>query len=231
MKSTTDFDEITVFGARGHTLLILRAMEEYWQGRVRLRALIDDIENGFIHPDLGVPVISSAQRLRDWAEVPVLVTPASTSLRARIMAQLAAEGATLVTAISPGQYHVDPAVSYGAGCLCLPFTRLGPRVVIGEGVQIMATAVAHDVEIGPFSNLNGHSAVLGHVVIGREVNVAPFAVIANGTPDRPLRIGDGAVIGVGAVVARDVPAGARMVGNPAMSVERWKALNRLIDGA
>ena len=65
--------------------------------------------------------------------------------------------------------------------------------------------------------------------IGSGVNIAPHAVIGNGTPDRPLRIGDGAIIGVGAVVTRDVPAGARMIGNPAMPVERWKTLNRLLD--
>ncbi len=231
MKSTTDFDEITVFGTHGHSVMILRCLEDHWQGRVRVRALIDDIENGFIHPELAVPVVSSAERLRCWSALPVLLTPGSTALRARIMAQLVAEDATLATVINPGHGHVDPGVSYGAGCLCAPFTRLGPRVTIGEGAQILATIVAHDVEIGACSNLLVQSSVMGHVIIGREVNVAPSAVIANGSRDRPLRIGDGAVIGVGAVVVRDVPPGARMVGNPAMPVERWKALNRLLDGA
>lgn len=231
MKSTTEFDEITVFGARGHSLMILRGMEEYWLGRVRVRALIDDIDSGHTHPDLGIPVISSDQRLSDYPDLPVLVTPGSTSLRGQVIARLAGEGAALATAICPDQPHVDPAAAYGPGCLVTPYTRIGPGVRIGEGAQVLATMIAHDVEIGACSNLNAHSSVLGHVIIGREVNVAPYAVIGNGTPDRPLRIGDGAVIGVGAVVVRDVPEGGRMVGNPAMSVERWKALNRLIDGA
>ncbi|QRZ14928.1 acetyltransferase [Paracoccus methylovorus] len=230
MKSTTEFNKITVFGARGHSLMILRGLQEYWRGRVKVRALIDDVDNGHTHPGLGIPVISSDQRLSDYPDLPVLVTPGSGSLRAQVIARLAGEGATLATAICPDQVHVDPEVTYGFGSIVTAHTRLGPAVRIGDGAQVLATMIAHDVEIGAFSNLNVHSSVLGHVIIGREVNIAPYAVIGNGTRERPLRIGDGAVIGVGAVVVRDVPEGARMVGNPAMSVERWKALNRLIDG-
>lgn len=41
-----------------------------------------------------------------------------------------------------------------------------------------------------------------------------------GTPDKKLRIGKGAVIGAGAVVLNDVPPGATMVGNPARLLQR-----------
>ena len=39
-------------------------------------------------------------------------------------------------------------------------------------------------------------------------------------PDKPLRIGDGATIGMGAVVLEDVPAGATVVGNPARILKK-----------
>lgn len=229
MTDTADFTELVIFGARGHGMMILRGMEEFWRGRVRLRAVIDELENGFRHPHLGVPVISMAERLRDWADIPVLVSPADTQLRARIAAQLDAEGASLATVICPGQAHVDPAVDYGAGCLCGPYTRIGPNVRIGAGAQVMSTLLAHDIEIGEFSNLNVNSSVLGHVRIGAHVNIAPYAVIANGTAKRPLTIGDGAIIGVGAVVVGDVPAGERVGGNPAMPISRWKKLRGMLD--
>jgi serine acetyltransferase len=41
------------------------------------------------------------------------------------------------------------------------------------------------------------------------------AVIRNGTPDRPLTIGDDVVIGAGACVVVDVPAGTTVAGVPA----------------
>ncbi|RJL03310.1 acetyltransferase [Paracoccus siganidrum] len=231
MKSTTEFDEITVFGARGHSLMILRNMEEYWRGRVRIRALIDDIENGFSHPGLGVPVISSATRLRDYADLPVLLTVTSTSLRKRVAAQLADEGATLATAICPERPLVDPVVDYGAGCVCLPTTRIGPDVRIGAGTIVLSSLIAHDVEIGDFSTLAGESFVSGHVKIGAQVNIAPRAVISNGRRTRPLRIGDGAEIGTGAVVVRDVASGERLIGNPAMPIRNWVKLQRLLSSS
>lgn len=72
MKSTTDYTDIVVFGTRGHTLDVIRGMEDYWQGHVHMRAMIDEAENGFMHPLLSVPVFSMEDRSRDWADLPVL---------------------------------------------------------------------------------------------------------------------------------------------------------------
>lgn len=226
MKATAEFDEIAVFGARGHSLMILRNMEEHWQGRVRIRALIDDIENGFTHPALGVPVVSSDTRARDLAGLPVLLTVTAPALRRRVAARLTAEGATFATAACPGRPLVDPGVVYGAGSLCLPTTRLGPDVRLGAGVIVLASLIAHDVTIGDFTTLAGDSFVSGHVEIGAGVNIAPRAVISNGRRGRPLRIGDGAEIGTGAVVLRDVAPGERVIGNPALPIRDWIRMQR-----
>lgn len=228
MKATTDFDEITVFGARGHTLMILRGLEEYWQGRVRIRALIDDIENGFVHPGLEIPVISSAQRLRDHADLPVLLTVSNPALRRRVAQGLWAEGATLATVAWPGLPHVDPDVRYGPGALVMPWTRIGPAVTIGAGVIVLGTGIGHDVEIGDFSTLAIESALAGHIRIGEGVNIAPRGSIANGTRGRWMQIGDGAQIGSGAAILGHVEAGARMIGNPAMPLRDWVRLRRLL---
>jgi len=230
VKGTTQFGEVTVFGSRGFTQMILRDMERYWQGRVTVKALIDDLENGHMHPALGVPVVSSAERLRDYADLPVLLTPGSGALRAEVATRLAGENSVLATASCPGQDHVDPSVEYGAGCICAPFTRLGANVVIGAGSHVFGATVAHDCQIGAFSNVGVDASVLGHVIIGDNVTIGPGAVIANGTRERPRRIGDGAIIGVGAVVLRDVPPGAHVIGNPAMPARQWAKLTRLLEG-
>lgn len=228
MKATRDFDEITVFGARGHSLMILRGLEEYWRGRVRIRALIDDIENGFTHPGLDVPVISLAERRDAFPDLPVLLTVSNPGLRCRVAMALQDQGATLATAICPDQTHVDPAVDYGAGCICMPWTRIGPNNRIGPCAIVLASAIAHDIDIGAFSTLAHDVVVAGHVQIGQDVNLAPRATIANGTRARPLKIGDGAEVGTGAVVVGHVAPGARLIGNPAMPIRDWVRLRRLL---
>ena len=49
-------------------------------------------------------------------------------------------------------------------------------------------------------------------------------MIRQGRADKPLIVGEGAVIGMGSVVLNDVPAGATVVGNPA------RQLNKCGDG-
>ena len=175
MKATSDFTEITVFGARGHSLMILRGLEEYWRGRVRIRALIDDLDNGFVHPVLGVPVISSDQRAQAYADLPVLLSVTHPGLRQRVAARLEAEGATLATAICPGRINLDPSARFGPGAVSMPWTRIGPDVEVGACAILLASIIAHDVQIGAFSTLAGDALVSGHVRIGAGVNIAPRA--------------------------------------------------------
>ena len=65
------------------------------------------------------------------------------------------------------------------------------------------------VTFAPRVNCNGNIHIHDYAYIGTG------AVIKQGTPDRPLIIGKGAIVGMGAVVTKDVPAGTVVVGNPA----------------
>jgi UDP-3-O-[3-hydroxymyristoyl] glucosamine N-acyltransferase len=230
MKSTDDLTEIAVFGARGHSRMILRGLEEYWRGRVRVRALIDDIEHGFEHPALRVPVISSDRRLAAFAGLPVLLTVTNPGLRRRVAARLEAEGAVLATAICPDRINLDPDARFGPGAVCMPWTRVGPDVEVGACTILLGSTIAHDVTIGAFSTVAGEALISGHVRIGSGVNIAPRAVIANGTRKRWLSIGDEAEIGIGATVLSNVAPGQRLIGNPAMPVRDWVRLRRLARG-
>ncbi|MFN4153575.1 MAG: acetyltransferase [Paracoccaceae bacterium] len=228
IRGVETFDEIVLYGSRGHSQMLLRVLEGMWQGRVRLRAVIDDLDHGFIHPALGVAVISGAERLARFPAVPVLLSMGDGAVRARITARLAGEGATLATLIRRQPETVAPDARVGAGCLVNPTTLISPNVVLGIGVQVLASVIAHDVSVGDFGTLAYGSIINGHVEIGHHVSIGSGAIICNGRPGRPLKVGDGAVIGVGAVVMRDVPAGARMMGNPAMPLRDWMRLQALV---
>lgn len=70
--------------------------------------------------------------------------------------------------------------------------------------------VGHDTRVGRYSHVGAGAFIGGRVQIGECVTIHPRSVIAQG-----LRIGDGATIGLGAVVMKDVPANAVVLGNPA----------------
>lgn len=63
--------------------------------------------------------------------------------------------------------------------------------------------------VAPSVKCNGNVHIKDHAYIGTG------AVLRQGTPEKPLIIGKGATVGMGAVVTRDVPPGVTVVGNPA----------------
>ena len=84
-------------------------------------------------------------------------------------------------------------------------TRIGARTWLMKSVH-----VGHDVEIGDDCEIAPMTAICGHCTIGHAVRMGVGVMI------RPyITVGDGARLGAGSVVVKDVPAGAVWVGNPA----------------
>jgi Acetyltransferase (isoleucine patch superfamily) len=99
------------------------------------------------------------------------------------------------------------AVYMNAGCVVLdtaPVT-IGARTMLGPGVHLYCADHAHGIE----ERRRGLERALP-VTIGADVWIGGGAIVLPG-----VTIGDGAIIGAGSVVTRDVPPGARVVGNPA----------------
>lgn len=97
------------------------------------------------------------------------------------------------------------------------FTQIGPNTKIGRFLHLNNHAsISHDCEAGDFVTVSPGARVNGRTKIGNRVFIGANATIRDGG----ITIGDDAVIGMGAVVLRDVPAGATVVGNPAQVIAR-----------
>lgn len=220
------YRDIVVFGSHSHALHFLNSIEEIYPDQIRVRAFVDELENGFQHPLRDVPVISSETRKNEFGDCPVLLAVGSGQLRQRVATELEEEGVELVTYPGIGHPRVDRSLQIGAGSCIQPDARVGPNVKIGKGVQAFCSLLGHDIVIGDFTTLGIDSAVLGHVHIGANVHIAPRAVISSGSRQKPMIIGDGAFVGTGAVVTRNVDAGSKVIGNPAMPLMAWRKFMR-----
>lgn len=111
-------------------------------------------------------------------------------------------------------------VCIGPGAILSPFVTLTSNIRIGRYFHAnLYSYVEHDCEIGDFVTFAPGVKCNGNVHIDDYAYIGAGAVIRQGAPGRPLRIGAGAVVGMGAVVTRDVLPGAVVVGNPARPVK------------
>lgn len=102
------------------------------------------------------------------------------------------------------------------GSIFCPNTMVTSNAVIGKFFQCnIYSYVAHDCVIGNFVTFAPGVRCNGRVQIDDYAYIGTNAIIREGTPNKPLHIGKGAVVGMGAVVTKDVPAGATVIGNPA----------------
>jgi UDP-3-O-[3-hydroxymyristoyl] glucosamine N-acyltransferase len=112
-----------------------------------------------------------------------------------------------------GRVVIDDDVDIGANT-CIDRGAIGDTV-IGRGAKIdNLVHIAHNVQVGAHSMLIANTMIGGSVVIGERAWVAPSACIKN-----QVTIESDAVIGLGAVVLRDVAPGEVVVGNPARILE------------
>ena len=111
--------------------------------------------------------------------------------------------------------------SIGEGAVFCPNTMVTSNSIIGRFFQAnIYSYVAHDCVIGDFVTFAPGVRCNGRVQIGDYAYIGTNAVIREGTAAKPLRIGKGAVVGMGAVVTKDVPDGVTVIGNPARPLSK-----------
>ena len=123
-------------------------------------------------------------------------------------------------AMAPGALlKLDKDVGCSAVCICA-----ASEIRIGEGTIIGADAMVLDndfhLPLPDWRWANAAAQTAKPIHIGRGCFIGTRAIILKG-----VTIGDGAVVGAGAVVTCDVPAGHLACGNPATLKplpERWR---------
>ncbi len=118
--------------------------------------------------------------------------------------------------IKAGNCTVLDNSSFGEGLVLCGNATITSNATIGRHFHgNIYSYVAHDCVVGDFVTFAPGVMCNGNVHIEDHAYVGTGAVLRQGQPDKPLVIGAGATVGMGAVVTRDVPPGVTVVGNPA----------------
>lgn len=111
-----------------------------------------------------------------------------------------------ISAIVPMEYS-----EIGEGVLAAPYAQVGPDCIIEDNCILLGNSfVGHNTKVGRFSHIASNAVVGSWVDIGKACHIG-----LNATIREYVKIGDFAMVGAGAVVLKDVPDNAIVVGNPA----------------
>ena len=204
--------DLIIVGAGGlgrKVFVCLRRLNS--DGRWNILGFIDDNENALDGKKCDLGIIG---RISDWepAENQVFVMGISDPHVKHVVAdKLKARGAVFETIVSPDVIMGD-YVEIGEGSIVMTPYNVESGAQIGKFVTLLGSTIALDGKLGDYSTTGGF-ANLTCANIGREVYVGSHAVILS-----HVTVGDGAYVGVGSIVIKDVPAYAQVFGNPARVV-------------
>jgi sugar O-acyltransferase (sialic acid O-acetyltransferase NeuD family) len=153
-------------------------------------------------------------------EKSVVIAVANSKIREELATRVKGDNLTLLSVKASSSVLLDQ-VNIGEGSVLCHFTHLTSNIKIGKQFHAnIYSYVAHDCVIGDYVTFAPGVHCNGNVHIEDHAYIGTGAIIKQGSPDKPLVIGHGAVIGMGAVVTKSVAPNVVVIGNPAKILER-----------
>ncbi|WP_440826804.1 acetyltransferase [Psychrobacter cryohalolentis] len=203
---------IGVYGASGFGREVLPLVREQY-----IDSQVCFVDDGSKDSELNGYTIYTYQEYLDLPHVnkSVVFAIADSKIREVLENKCAKDDIKVVPVWASSSVILDE-VEIGEGSVLCHFTQLTSNIKIGKHFHAnIYSYVAHDCVIGDYVTFSPKVQCNGNVHIEDHAYIGTGAIIKQGTSKRPLVIGKGAVVGMGAVVTKSVAPGVTVIGNPA----------------
>jgi hypothetical protein len=180
------------------------------------------VDDNFNEPFIGNEKVISYTEFLSYKNCNKLlnITIANSKIREDLVKKAKADGLIFFNIFSKNSLQLSDLSNIN-GLILSPFSIISSNVKLGEFCHIgFHSSISHDCRIGNYVTVATGVRCNGNVHIEDHTYIGSGALIKQGTPDQPLIIGKGAIVGMGAVVTKSVPAGVTVVGNPARILEK-----------
>jgi sugar O-acyltransferase (sialic acid O-acetyltransferase NeuD family) len=182
--------------------------------------LVSDLAEEIGTAPNGIRVLSYTELAAEHRDRRVVIAIADGGARRALAGKCAQDGFAFGEIVAPSHYR-GHSVEIGEGSVFCANTIVTSNIRIGRHFHCnMASYVGHDCIVGDFVTFAPRVSCNGWIVIEDDAYIGTGAMLRPGSRHKPLVIGKGAKIGMGAIVTGDVPPGVTLVGMPAREVGR-----------
>ena len=213
---------IGVYGASGFgTQIMPLAKAQYSELKLEDLVFIDDSTE--LVTLMGHQILTYSAFIEhpsDYKEITIAI--ADSKIREKLVKKITKDN-IVITDIHSTNSIVSEYSNLDEGSTISNYVCIAENSRIGKYFQAnIYSYIGHDCIIGDYVTFGPRVSCNGNVHIHDHVYIGTGVIIKQGEPGKPLIIGEGAFIGMGAIVTKDVQPGTVVVGKPARTISYGK---------
>lgn len=185
----------------------------------KVRGVLDDDIQTHNTQIQGVTVLGNISTWAHYKDCEFVIAIGSPRVRKKVLEKMLTYGLPDFATLIHPSVKFSNTVSIGEGTMVCAGTILTADIVLGKhNILNLNVTVGHESQFGDYVTIAPMVAVSGNVMLNSLVEVGTGSVIRQG-----LTLNDGSMLGMGAVLTKNIPERMIYAGNPA------KKLKEIID--